>query len=159
MSDAHRLGRGGRAATPGLPVGQQASEVAVDDGGCDRCDGTLGGPVQTSGGRAPERFRDRRVLFARVRLAHDLTPRRCRTWGCRECCPRTVTCTLTPGVSRDEHPAMTLSFLSAPRGTLTYPLRSREGLEVTSLGSMAYLVSRPRGSRTNWLSSCMTTSS
>ena len=29
-------------------------------------------------------------------------------------------------------------FYSAPRGALTYPLRSREGLEVTSLGPMVY---------------------
>jgi transposase len=33
-------------------------------------------------------------------------------------------------------------FLSAPRGALTYPPRSGEGLEVTSLGPMAYLVSK-----------------
>ncbi len=33
-------------------------------------------------------------------------------------------------------------FLSAPRGALTYPPRSGEGLEVTSLGPMAYLASK-----------------
>jgi site-specific recombinase XerD len=37
--------------------------------------------------------------------------------------------------------------LSAPRGALTYPLRSREGLEVISLGSMAYL--EPKGEGEN----------
>ena len=35
--------------------------------------------------------------------------------------------------------------LSAPRGALTYPLRSREGLEVISLGPMAYLASKEKG--------------
>ena len=34
---------------------------------------------------------------------------------------------------------------SAPRGALTYPLRSREGLEVISLGPMAYLDSKEKG--------------
>jgi hypothetical protein len=36
-------------------------------------------------------------------------------------------------------------FFSAPRGALTYPLRSREGLEVISLGPMAYLASKGKG--------------
>ena len=35
--------------------------------------------------------------------------------------------------------------VSAPRGTLTYPLRSREGLEAISLGLMAYPT--PKGKR------------
>ena len=35
--------------------------------------------------------------------------------------------------------------LSAPRGALTYPLLSREGLEVISLGPMAYLASKEKG--------------
>ena len=34
---------------------------------------------------------------------------------------------------------------SAPRGALTYPLLSREGLEVTSLGLVAYLASKEKG--------------
>ncbi len=37
------------------------------------------------------------------------------------------------------------AHLSAPRGALTYPLRSREGLEVISLGPMAYLASKEKG--------------
>ena len=36
-------------------------------------------------------------------------------------------------------------FFSAPRGALTYPLRSREGLEVISLGPMAYPASKGKG--------------
>jgi hypothetical protein len=39
------------------------------------------------------------------------------------------------------------SDLSAPRGALTYPLRSKEGLEVISLGPMAYL--EPKGEGEN----------
>jgi hypothetical protein len=33
----------------------------------------------------------------------------------------------------------------APRGALTYPLLSREGLEVISLGPLAYLASKEKG--------------
>ena len=36
-------------------------------------------------------------------------------------------------------------FFSAPRGALTYPLRSRERLEVISLGPMAYPASKDKG--------------
>jgi hypothetical protein len=36
-------------------------------------------------------------------------------------------------------------FFSAPRGALTYPLRSGEGLGVTSLGPMVYLASKEKG--------------
>jgi len=36
-------------------------------------------------------------------------------------------------------------FFSAPRGALTYPLRSRERSEVTSLGPMAYPASKGKG--------------
>jgi hypothetical protein len=36
-------------------------------------------------------------------------------------------------------------FFSAPRGALTYPPRSGEGLEVISLGSMADLDSKEKG--------------
>ena len=36
-------------------------------------------------------------------------------------------------------------FFSAPRGALTYPLRSRERLEVISLGPMAYPASKGKG--------------
>ena len=35
-----------------------------------------------------------------------------------------------------------LNVASAPRGALTYPLRSGEGLEVISLGPMVYLASK-----------------
>jgi hypothetical protein len=35
--------------------------------------------------------------------------------------------------------------LSAPRGALTYPLFSREGLEVISLGPVVYLASKEKG--------------
>jgi hypothetical protein len=35
-----------------------------------------------------------------------------------------------------------LNFASAPRGALTYPPRSGEGLEVISLGPMVYLASK-----------------
>jgi hypothetical protein len=38
-----------------------------------------------------------------------------------------------------------LKRASAPRGALSYPLRSREGSEVTSLGPMAYLASKEKG--------------
>jgi hypothetical protein len=37
--------------------------------------------------------------------------------------------------------------LSAPRGALTYPLPSREGLEVMSLGPVAYLASKEKGDK------------
>ncbi len=38
-----------------------------------------------------------------------------------------------------------MEYLPAPRGALTYPLHSGEGLEVTSLGPMAYLASKEKG--------------
>ena len=37
------------------------------------------------------------------------------------------------------------AHLSAPRGALTYPLFSREGLEVISLGPVVYLASKEKG--------------
>ena len=36
-------------------------------------------------------------------------------------------------------------MVTAPRGALTYPLRSREGKEELSLGPMAYLESKDKG--------------
>ena len=38
-----------------------------------------------------------------------------------------------------------LNVASAPRGALTYPPRSGEGLEVLSLGPMVYLASKDKG--------------
>jgi len=61
---------------------------------------------------------------------------------------RTRPLNVKPGRYRPPDPLLAfLSNLSAPRGALTYPLLSREGLEVISLGPMAYPDSKEKGDR------------
>jgi hypothetical protein len=76
---------------------------------------------------------DRRIFSGRrVR-----TPGRFRT--------RVLTQGVTPSLHVDYKHTRIKQYHTAPRGALTYPLRSREGLEVMSLGPMAYLASKEKG--------------